>query len=325
MNYVDLEKKLYSFNKREIAHMNQKYPSTKDYNGEINYFDFIPQVGGQEYFISKHNRFKPVTPHIHGTCEISYIYTGECIQYINGEKIILQKGDIIILDRKVVHSIEATGEKDIMINFQMQRNFFTLSFLQQLWGNSIVGDTIASIISDKEDNNFLIFHTGNDLVISQSIRNILCEHYDPQIGSHQMINAYMMILFGQLLRSTQYYVDMMTPIQSKSVSIADILGYIEKNFVEGNLEKAAKQFSFSTTHISRILKKSVGKSFKELIHEQRLKQAVYLLKSTNIPIYAIADQIGYTNLNYFYSKFKDKCGILPKEYRCKHQIVNHVE
>ncbi|MDF2884795.1 MAG: hypothetical protein K0R54_5365, partial [Clostridiaceae bacterium] len=221
----------------------------------------------------------------------------------------------LILDKKVVHSIEATGKNDIMINFQMQRNFFTLSFLQQLWGNSIVGDTIASIISDREDNNFLIFHTGNDLIIRQSIKNILCEHYDHQIGSHQMINAYMMILFGQLLRSTQYYVDLMTPIQSKSISIASILGYIESNFVEGNLEKAAKQFSFSPTHISRILKKSIGKSFKELIHEQRLKQAAYLLKSTNTPIYSISEQIGYSNLNYFYSKFKEKFGMLPMEYR----------
>lgn len=325
MNYIDLEKKLYTLNEKEIAYMNETYPSTKDYNGEIMHFEFLPQIEGQEYFISKHNRFKPVLPHIHGTCEISYIYHGECTQYINGEKIILQKGDVIILDRKVVHSIEATGKKDIMINLQMKHNFFTLSFLQQLWGNSIIGDTIASIVSGKEDNNFLIFHTDNDLIINQSIKNILCEHYDPQIGSHQMINAYMMILFGQLLRSTQYYVDMITPIQSKNISIASILGYIEKNFVEGSLEKAAKEFSFSPTHISRILKKSVGKSFKELIHEQRLKQAAYLLKSTNTTVYSVAEQIGYTNLNYFYSKFKDKYGVLPNEYRKNHRILHLTE
>lgn len=325
MNYNDLKKKLYTLNEIEIDNINKKYPSTKDYNGEINYFEFIPQTEGEEYFISKHNRFKPVVPHIHRTCEISYIYNGECIQYINGEKIILRKGDIIILDRKVIHSIESTCEKDIMINFQMQRNFFTLSFLQQLWGNSIVGDTIASIISDKEDNNFLIFHTENDIIIRQSIKNILCEHFDPQIGSHQMINAYMMILFGQLLRSTQYYVDLITPIQSKSISIANILSYIEKNYAEGNLENVAKQFSFSTTHISRILKKSTGKSFKYLIHEQRLKEAVYLLKSSNIPVYLIAEKVGYTNLNYFYLKFKDKYGMLPMEYRNKYQLINRID
>lgn len=320
MNYLTLEKELYTLSEKEIVNMNKIFPSTRDYDGEIMYFEFIPEIEGQEYFISKHNRFKPVMPHIHGTCEISYIYDGECTQYINGEKILLQKGDILILDKKVVHSIETTGKNDIMINFQMQRNFFTLSFLQQLWGNSIVGDTIAAIISDREDNNFLIFHTGNDLIIRQSIKNILCEHYDHQVGSHQMINAYMMILFGQLLRSTQYYVDLMTPIQSKSISIANILGYIESNFVEGNLEKAAKQFSFSPTHISRLLKKSIGKSFKELIHEQRLKQAAYLLRSTNTPIYSISEQIGYSNLNYFYSKFKEKYEMLPMEYRKKLQI-----
>ncbi|WP_238902937.1 AraC family transcriptional regulator [Clostridium sp. YIM B02506] len=316
MDYKSLEKKLYILNDKETIYKTQTYPSPKEYTGEVYFYKFTPETDGQEYFISKQNRFRPVTPHLHGTCEINYIYSGEFVQYINGEKIKLQKGDIIILDKKVVHSIEGAGEKDILINIQMQSSFFNLTFLQQLWGNSIVGDTIASIISDKQDNNYIIFHTNRNIVVRQSIKNILCEYYDHlQIGSQQMINAHMMILFGQLLRSTQYYVDMISPIPSKSVSIASILHYIETNYVEGSLEKTANHFLFSPTHISRILKKSTGKSFKELVHEQRLKQAIFLLKSTNLPAYSIAEQVGYTNLNYFYLKFKEKYGVLPKEYK----------
>lgn len=320
MNYTELNDKLYKLNKSELSNKNNIYESIKNYHGCINYYDFLPTMEGQEYFISKHNRFKPVEPHIHSTCEISYIYNGECTEYINNEKIVLKEGDLVILDRKVPHSIEATDINDIMLNFQMKQNFFDTSFLQQLWGNSPIGNIIASLITNKNENSFLIFHTKDNPMIQQTIKNILCEHYDYKIGSQQIINSYMMILFTQLLRSSKYYSHLEVKNKLNNVLLADLLGYIEKNYVEGNLNNVAKHFCFSTTHISRLLKNSTGKTFKELVHEQRLNQAKYLLCSTEMPIYQISEQIGYTNLNYFYEKFKEHYKIHPQKYRTKHKL-----
>lgn len=40
-----------------------------------------------------------------------------------------------------------------------------------------------------------------------------------------------------------------------------------------------------------------------------------LLENTNIPIYEIASEIGYNNLNFFYKKFKKYFNVTPQKFR----------
>ncbi len=46
-----------------------------------------------------------------------------------------------------------------------------------------------------------------------------------------------------------------------------------------------------------------------------MNQANRLLKSTNLKIYEIAQECGYSNSNYFTKVFKEVTGISPAEYR----------
>jgi AraC-like DNA-binding protein len=52
-----------------------------------------------------------------------------------------------------------------------------------------------------------------------------------------------------------------------------------------------------------------------MVQELRLRQAKLLLENTTFQINHIADEVGYTNFNHFYKKFKEQYHVTPAEYR----------
>lgn len=270
---------------------------------------------GMNYYLSVHQRYNPVQLHTHATSEVNYIYSGTVTQWIDGKKYVLKSGDVVVLDQLVPHAIETTGEKDIMINLQMFESFFSGNFIKQFTSESTVASTFFSLLEEKNQMNFLIFHTNENDLIKQTINNMLKEHFHPQAGSSEMMKAYMTIFFGELLRSTDFYINKEYLDLGSYSYIPDILKYIEDNYKVGSLKNAAEDFSISTIHLSRLLKKYVGKTFKQLVHEKRVASAHALLLSTDLPVYEIAEEVGYSNLNIFNQKFKEAYQSLPGQLR----------
>ena len=60
-------------------------------------------------YLSKHNRFAPYPTHTHEFLEMNYMLSGKCYQNINGKRILLDTGSVLLLDKGSSHSIEALG------------------------------------------------------------------------------------------------------------------------------------------------------------------------------------------------------------------------
>lgn len=313
---MTIENSLFQLSKQEM--MNQKKEKqTLDLSLSPFYIDTEKYFNlyGTKYYLSIHERFKPVQPHTHATSEINYVYSGTITQWIDGKKFILHKGDIVVLDSLVPHAIETTGEKDIMINLQMYESFFSGSFIKQFINKSVIASTFFSLLEEKNQMNFLIFHTKDNKLIEQTINNMLKEHFLPGAGSSEMMKAFMIIFFAELLRSTDCYINKEYLNLGSYSYIPDLLKYIDDNYQIGSLKAAAENFSISSIHLSRLLKKYVGKTYKQLVHEKRVTVAHTLLLSTDIPIYEIAEKVGYSNLNTFNEKFKERYHLLPGQIR----------
>ena len=55
--------------------------------------------------------------HSHDFIEIMYVYSGRVVHRLGNEVTELAEGDIIILGRNAIHSIDSTGTDDIAVNF----------------------------------------------------------------------------------------------------------------------------------------------------------------------------------------------------------------
>jgi Response regulator containing CheY-like receiver domain and AraC-type DNA-binding domain len=270
--------------------------------------------------ISKHYRFIPIPAHQHEFIELFYVYSGSCTQVINGKEIVLKQGEMCILDTNVIHSIEKTYENDIIINCLMRKDYFDTSLLSRLSTNDLISNFLVNAIyKSKDNNNFIIFHSGQSEKLHELVKNLVCEYFEPSICSKEIINCYIILIFSELLQIYQHQTSELKILgQTATTSnISSILEYIEKNYATLSLITTAEHFNFHPNYLSALLKKTTGKSFKEVIHEQKLKKACTLLRNTNLAVDLISLEVGYNNCSFFYKKFKDTYGVTPFEYRQK--------
>ena len=166
--------------------------------------------------------------------------------------------------------------EDILITIEMRREYLTQGFMLRLGDNGII-------------NRFLV----NTLSIN---------------ASH---NQY--LLFCEIMRQ---YRDRQIDSGPKDMQqIMEILAYIEKNCLTVTLKSAADRFGFHHNYLSAYIKKNTGQPFKELVITQRMCQACFYLTNTDMPVYEVADRIGYDNLGFFYKKFEKIYKMTPQMYR----------
>lgn len=265
--------------------------------------------------ITQHTRFSIFPVHIHNYVEMNYVYAGQCRQLINGTPVVLQEGDICILDTHVPHTILETSEDDIIINLIMLKSFFNASFLSRLAGTGIISDFLVNAISQTQNHNrYIIFHTGNEARVKDTMEILMCEYFDPAICSKEMIESYLIILFSELLRTFQRKQAKDYGAHSATY-LVDILKYIEDHYKACTLASTAERFNFHPNYLSAYLRKATGRTFKELVQIQRMTMASLLLTGTSLTVGEIANEIGYNNLGFFYKKFVGYFGQTPHEYR----------
>ena len=267
----------------------------------------------------KHPRFIKFSEHRHSFIEMNYVYAGTCRQTINGKELLLKEGDLCLLDTNVTHAIDSASENDIIINILIRTNHFDSALLQRLTGNDLLTDFfVNAIYQQKKDSRFILFSGDSNNNLKDLITQAIWEYFHPQLCSGEAINSYMLLIFTELLRIYHRANNKEEPVLKRTV-LFDILIFMEQNYKTITLEKTAEKFNYHPNYLTRILKNTFGKTFIELSHQLKIKNACTLLENTDLTIEQIANQIGYSNVAFFYKSFKRIQGATPTEYRKKHE------
>ena len=98
--------------------------------------------------------------------------------------------------------------------------------------------------------------------------------------------------------------------------IQQIYKYLNDNFSQPiGLTNVSEHVNRNPSYISRFIKQATGRKFSEILAELRLEKAKKLLRSSNLKITQIAEQVGYPNLQYFTRVFTGQMNMTPAEYR----------
>lgn len=84
---------------------------------------------------------------------------------------------------------------------------------------------------------------------------------------------------------------------------------------ERKLEFYADKLCLSAKYLSQTIKNSSGKTAGEWIDEYVMLEAKALLKSTNMTIQQISDELNFPSQSFFGKFFKRLAGLSPKAYR----------
>ncbi|MBQ8588237.1 MAG: response regulator [Clostridia bacterium] len=91
--------------------------------------------------------------------------------------------------------------------------------------------------------------------------------------------------------------------------------YIKHHYKEQiTLSTVAEYLGVSTGHLSRTFQEEVGQNFTQYLLNFRMNTAANLLKTTNLKVYEVAAEVGYTNTEQFSKMFKKIIGKSPKSF-----------
>lgn len=102
--------------------------------------------------------------------------------------------------------------------------------------------------------------------------------------------------------------------------------YFTAHYAESiTAEDMARDLHLSKRQLSRILSAIYNRSFREILVNTRLQQALHLLTRTAYSIEEIAAMVGYGSLSGFYAAFQKKFSVTAGAYRRNKRDVSTIE
>ena len=103
--------------------------------------------------------------------------------------------------------------------------------------------------------------------------------------------------------------------ESRYITISNLISSVTSRDTDITVSTVAKALCLSEKQASRLIYKYYGKPLSEVITDEKLNFAAYLLKNTDHPIYDVAFESKFHSYSYFCNRFKKRFGCLPLAYR----------
>lgn len=106
------------------------------------------------------------------------------------------------------------------------------------------------------------------------------------------------------------------PETTRDARINNLIDYLQHNISQPlNLDALAVSVAMSRRTLTRHFMKATGMSVVSWITAERLRRSQLLLESSNLPVEAVAEQVGYLSAVTLRQQFKARFGVSPAEWR----------
>jgi AraC family transcriptional regulator len=140
----------------------------------------------------------------------------------------------------------------------------------------------------------------------------------PGIGSRLFAESAAQLLVVHLLRkyATAHHAVREYTRGLSRATLRRVLEFIHAHLdTDLSLTALATTVGMSPYHFARLFKQSTGRSPHQYVIDRRIIQAKYLLATTELPIAAIAYQVGFASQSHLARHFRQRTGVTPKAYR----------
>ena len=272
-------------------------------------------LGKSEIIILPHGRVTPTPLHRHNYVEIMIVVNGGFRHNIDGRQILLSEGDVLFMNRHVSHSIDLPGASDSAFNIIMSSHF--LATMAPELGDTVFSKFIEENAKDDGTGIFLHFKTKGKKQLENLVENLLYEltEYTADglvlFGTANLIFRYLSLKSGELL------VDSTALNDKHTLRMQAIAAYVRCNYRTANLPELSEKIGLTVPYLSKLINTHFGKSFKEIVIDERMARALEMLHTTTIPIGSIIRNVGYENASYFHREFRRRTEKTPLAVRNK--------
>ena len=271
-----------------------------------------------ECFVVRHLNSLCADVHHHDFFEICYVWAGGCTQVTANQTFSMEPGDFLIIPPGIDHKVQVTGDDTILFNIMVREDAFLSSSFSLLSQSFAISSFLRHCLLEKGQENCLLIHTDNGMILKRIIKHLTQECYLRQ----EIFCDFAINVFNQLF----CYILLSGEIKAKylclpdSFSLIAVLHEIQQNYKTITLKSLSDKFFFSEEHLSRLIKKTTGKNFSELLRETRINQSKLLVSRTDLSIEQVSELVGYSDASSFTKAFKTSLGLSPAQYRKQHGI-----
>jgi two-component system response regulator YesN len=165
------------------------------------------------------------------------------------------------------------------------------------------GLDMISKIEDKKKYEFIILSGHSDFEYAKKAINTLTDK--------------------KLLNNAKYQIQDLTKvykeIHAEDTLLQSIISFIKENYMEKIvLNDAAKELNYSVSSIKNKLKEH-DLTFNTTLNHYRIYKSIQFMSLNELPIYKIANMVGFSDYKYFCTKFKSYTGYSVTELVQKNQ------
>ncbi len=225
-------------------------------------------------------------------------------------KVTLRQGDIYAGQPFAGHAALPSGSDVLTICILIKPEALFQYFLSSLSTSADMVNFLLNPATDSFSQEVIHFNTINDMHIRRLMELMVCEYADNKEDTQMMLKP---LVLAFLLNVSRYYHPQDRKKKHKSIS-AGIINYIGTHIADASLQGIADEFGYHPNYVSSLLKKETGKTFSEILLEQRMDRAITLLQVTGLPVEKISVMVGYSNPSNFHKAFREYYHKSPREY-----------
>lgn len=251
--------------------------------------------------------------HRHDYFYFNYTYKGcyESLSYKYDHKITIRENELYAGQPFAGHAVHIQpNQETIMIGVLVKRDAFFRAFLPMLSTNSKLFHFFIDPTTNHFSEEFIHFEVEDNCMVRTLLEMMVIEYADKKPDTQAILKPLVLTFLMHISR--QYTADQ--PAPSDETLSENILRYMGENIGYVTLKDIAAKFSYHPNYISTLMRRELGRSFSELLLEQRMERALALLRGTSLPIEEIALMLGYSNSSNFHKAFREYYHCSPREY-----------
>ncbi len=243
----------------------------------------------------------------------NFAYQGDynAFSYLSNNHIIVHENECYIGQPYAGYSIhDKSDEEKIIVGVLIQKEAFFKTFFHALSSDQHLFEFFLHPQMDEYSEEYIQLKFEDSFSVRKLLEMMIVEYATPKEDTQKILHPLTLALMMEVAREYKKSV-----FPERELSLAEqIVSYIGENYDHCSLNEIARHFSYHPNYLSGLLAKETGKTFSEILLEQRMERAVGFLKGTSLSVSEIAELLGYSNSSNFYKAFREYYHTSPREY-----------